>query len=93
MSPTPDVASVAPLAHPERGEVSLGFTVEGARWIGVSIGDPQFGPAVEATVNLLDSGAGRSPQALGDDAGREATSVYPEVPDDLPPGIDEVYRT
>jgi hypothetical protein len=81
-----------PLVSPVHAANDLPFTVEGARWMELTIGEPVFGPATDVQVDLLDTGTTRSSQSNGEDVGRETDDSYPEAPDGLPPGIEEVKR-
>lgn len=93
MSEDGNVAGVETVGYPQRSEVDMPFSIEGTKWIGIEIDEPEFGPASDVEVNLLDTGAGRTRQTSGEDVGKEETRQYPEIPDDLPFGIEEAEMT
>ena len=86
---TPSMAVLDPYP-PSRSEIELGFSVTGAKWIGVKVGEPEFRPTVSEQINLLDIGTGMSYSRYGVDAGKLEDESYPEVPTGLPIGVKEV---
>ena len=71
-----------------KGEVLLPFSVQGNRWVGVKVGDPDFKVAVKVMVNLLETGTKEIKNEV--DMGKMEDDSYPETPNGLPPGIEEV---
>ena len=87
MIPARGYVGTPPTFH-QHSDVSIGFSVVSARWVGVVVGDPDFKPAESIQVNLLETGTAGIENGV--DLGAKEDDSYPQVPNGLPPGIREV---
>lgn len=86
---TPLLGQLEEFPANSRSEFDVAFTATGMRWIGVSVEEPTFHPAISENVSLLDIGTGGPEKSLGVDLGAMESESYPETPINLPIGIEE----
>lgn len=86
---TPLLGQLKVFPSNSRSEFDVAFTATGMRWIGVSVEEPTFHPAISENVSLLDIGTGGPEKSLGVDLGAMESESYPETPINLPIGIEE----